>query len=133
MFDDVSDSGRVFESQPRKDLLRLRKEKVGWRTSTFGEGGNSGGDEGGEDSSEGSEESSDSSESAPDGDVPTSRGSGLEDAVSEDAFSSALVFAGPDFKESLSWPGSSSWRRCWLKWCSIAVPLSSMHTRLWGR
>ena len=112
MFDDVSDSGRGFESQPWKDLLRLRNEKVGRRTPAFGEGCSSGGDEGGEDSSEGSEESSDSSESASDDNVATSRGRGLEDAVSEDAFSSALVFAGPDFKESFSWPGSSSWRRC---------------------
>lgn len=105
MFDDVSDSGRVFEPQPWKDLLRLRNEKVGRRTPAFGEGCGSGGDEGGE-------ESSDSSESASDDNVATSRGGGLEDAVSEEAVSSALVFSGPDFKESFSWPGSSSWSRC---------------------
>lgn len=105
MFDDVSDSGRVFESHAWRDLLRLRNEKVGRRTPALGEGCGSGGEEGGE-------ESSDSSESASDDTAATSCGCGLEDAVSEDVVSSALAFAWPDFPESFSWLGSSSWRRC---------------------
>ena len=105
MFEDVSDSGRRFESQLWKDLLRLRNEKVGRRTPAFGEGSGSGGDEGGEDSS-------DSFERASDDRMVTSRGGGLEDSVSEDVVSSALVFAWPDFERSFFWLGSSGWRRC---------------------